>query len=460
MTLVVFGATGDLARRKLFPAVFHLVSEGHVATPFRVIGAARRELSDDAFRRLVEEAVEGTFPKEVTFSYVSGDFAGGDLYAKLARSLEGAPERRLLYFATPPQVIPDLVTGLKAAGVAGRGVRVVVEKPFGWDEVSARELNARLHEAFAERDIFRIDHYLGKETVQNILVMRFSNGIMEPLWNRTMIDHVQITVAETVGVEERAGYYEGAGALRDMVQNHLFQLLALVAMEPPNAFSADAVRSEKVKVFHAMRTPDPKGAVRGQYGAGSLNGERVVAYTTEPGVDIASRRETFVAMKLLIDNWRWAGVPFFLRTGKRLPKRSTRISIVFRKPPLGLFQGSAIDNVLSLHIQPDEGLGLDLGAKRPGLGTSVGPVELGFMYQSAFPSASEEAYARLIVDALTGDATLFTREDEVEAAWHVIDPLERAWEKGGEPLTYASGTWGPDAAQSLIAGEGRAWINP
>ncbi len=460
LTLVVFGATGDLARRKLYPAIANNIMSGLLPKDTRLIGTARQVMTDQGYRRLVEESAGRSWPKSAPLTYLSGDADQPAVHQALAEHLKGTRGLHLFYLAVPTQLIGPVVARLAEAKLGRSRGRVIVEKPFGVDEASARTLNRQMQKAFAEGEIYRIDHYLGKETVQNILVFRFSNGVMEPLWNRGQIDHVQITAAETIGIEGRSDYYDHSGALRDMVQNHLLQLLALTAMEPPAVFSAEGVRSEKVKVLSAVRPVRAEDAVRGQYQAGMVEGVRVRAYTAEPGVAKDSRRETFCALRVFIDNWRWHGVPFYLRTGKRLPERATRIQVVFKAPPLDLFEGAAQTNILTIHIQPDERISLRIGAKRPGLGTHVDPVEMEFVYASSFRSASAEAYERLLVDATQGDPTLFTREDEVEAAWRVLDPLVQRWDRETSCPPYAAGSWGPQTAAALIARDGRTWLDP
>lgn len=460
LTLVVFGATGDLARHKLYSAIAHNVRSGLLPKDTTLIGIARQEMDDQAFANLVADSIGGPWPTSSRLQYVAGSADQPDLYGELSGRLKAARGLRLFYLAVPTQLIFPVVGHLAEAKLGRNRGRVIVEKPFGVDEDSARALNKAVQRAFPERQIYRIDHYLGKETVQNILVFRFSNGVMEPLWNRGQIDHVQITAAETIGTEGRSDYYDHAGALRDMVQNHLLQLVALTAMEPPAVFSAEAVRDEKVKVLSAIRPVRTEDAVRGQYQKGQVAGERVQGYRQEAGVAPDSTRETFAALRLFIDNWRWHGVPFYLRTGKRLPERSTRIQVVFKQPPLDLFEGAAQANVLSIHLQPDERISLEIGAKRPGLGTHVDPVEMNFVYATSFRSASPEAYERLLVDATLGDPTLFTREDEVEAAWRALDPLAQRWDKEASCVPYPAGSWGPQAATALIARDGRHWLDP
>ncbi|MHB1842685.1 MAG: glucose-6-phosphate dehydrogenase [Sulfobacillus sp.] len=460
LTLIVFGATGDLARRKLYAAIAHNIRSGLLPQDTTVIGISRQEMDDVAFGQLVAESIGGAWPASSRLEYVAGSADQPDLYPDLSQRLKAAPGLHLFYLAVPTHLISAVVGRLADAKLGRSRGRVIVEKPFGVDEASARTLNRSVQRAFAEGQIYRIDHYLGKETVQNILVFRFSNGVMEPLWNRGQIDHVQITAAETIGTEGRSDYYDHAGALRDMVQNHLLQLVALTAMEPPAVFSAQAVRDEKVKVLSAIRPVRTEDAVRGQYQKGRIDGVSVQGYQQEDGVAPDSRRETFAALRLFIDNWRWYGVPFYLRTGKRLPERATRIQVVFKQPPLDLFEGAAQANVLSIHVQPDERISLEIGAKRPGLGTHVDPVEMNFVYASSFRSASAEAYERLLVDATLGDPTLFAREDEVEAAWRALDPLAQRWDKEASCLPYAAGSWGPQAATALIARDGRHWLDP
>lgn len=490
-TAVIFGATGDLTKRKLAPALFNLHRDGLLPETFYVLGVARQDLDDTVFQARMAEAVR-TFSRghvdqaeaeafAARFHYLSGNFSDPGMYARLAERLAeadgtGAEERlsRLFYLATPPSFYPVILRGLGSVGLqeerVGQFARVVVEKPFGKDLATATDLNGVVHSVFREDQVFRIDHYLGKETVQNILVFRFANGIFEPIWNRQYIDHVQLTVAENIGVEGRGGYYEEAGALRDMVQNHMLQLLSLIAMEPAIAFDADAVRDEKVKVLRAIRAMTPesvrRNVVRGQYGPGWIEGAPVPGYREEPHVSPTSTTETFVAMRLFIDNWRWAGVPFYLRTGKRLPKRATEIAITFKRAPHLMFSQTATPelepNVITLRIQPDEGIVLKLGAKVPGPAVRIRSVNMDFLYEAAFASETPEAYERLLLDALLGDSTLFTRRDEVEAAWSLVTSILEAWD--AEPFaalpSYEAGTWGPREAADLLERDGRRWRRP
>ncbi len=472
--LVVFGGTGDLTHRKLIPAVAQLRRAGLLKGALRIVGYARQDLDDESFRALLRNTVEGEGTDEVIADtcYVQGDFRQEAGYARLAKRLTELEEGnsyagRLYYLAAPPSFYTDIFRGIGGAGLSGEENgsfrRIVVEKPFGRDLSTAEELNTVLHQVFDEKQVFRIDHYLGKETVQNILVLRFANGIFEPLWNRRYIDHVQITVAESLGVEHRAKYYEEAGALRDMLQNHLLQLMTLIAMEPPVAFEADAVRNEKVKVLRAIHIPSPQDVqhltVRGQYGAGEIGQEKVPGYRHEPDVAPASTRETFVALKLKVENWRWADVPFYLRTGKRLQQRASEISVQFQRAPQRLFPREARlkPNVLRLRIQPDEGMTLSVGAKVPGLRIELRDVDMAFNYDS-FGKRGTDAYERLLHDALSGDNTLFTRKDEVEAAWRIVDAIGRGWqqEESG-PEIYPAGSWGPESADELLHHDGRRW---
>ncbi len=483
--IVVFGATGDLTARKLMPALYNLARERMLPTGFSVVGLARRGMTDDAFRASMKEAV-AKFSREPLqeeiwdsfargLHYVGGDFADPAAYGKLGERLakqdaaHGAGGNRLFYLATPPTAYAEIALRLGEAGLVraaddGRWTRLVVEKPFGRDLDSARELNRCLGTVFREESIYRIDHYLGKETVQNILVFRFGNGIFEPIWNRRYIDNVQVSVAETVGVENRGAYYEEAGALRDMVQNHLLQVLSLVAMEPVASFRGDAVRDEKAKVFQAINAIEDahRVTVRAQYAAGAILGEQVVGYRQEPGVSPQSNIETFVALKFTIENWRWAGVPFYLRVGKRLPKRATEVAITFKRAPLQLFRqlggDTPVPNLLVLRIQPDEGISLRFGAKVPGTRSDVRPVNMDFRYGTSFGVEPPEAYERLLLDAMLGDATLFTRWDGVELAWELLTPVLEAWAEGASPLRfYEAGSWGPEAARTLIEQDGREW---
>lgn len=482
--MVIFGATGDLTRRKLIPALYNLHASRLLPAGFSAIGFARRPWTDETFRDRMREACERYAALPVTLEvwdsfarglhYLRSDFGDREGYGRLGELLRrldverGTAGNRIFYMATAPEEVPTVVGLLGEMGLAQSGQgwsRLVVEKPFGHDLASARTLNQLLRQVFPEDSIYRIDHYLGKETVQNILVFRFANAIFEPIWNRRYVDHVQIAVAESVGLEGRGPYYDRAGALRDMVQNHMMQLLSLMAMEPPGTSEADMVRNEKVKVLKALRLPAlaeiPQLAVRGQYGPGFVAGQPVPGYREEPGVAPDSLTETYVALKLFIDSWRWADVPFYLRTGKRLTRRVSEIAVHFRRPPLKLFGAEmqpAEANVLALRIQPDEGISLRFAVKLPGLQLEVRPVSMDFLYGTTF-GRTPEAYERLLLDAMLGDPTLFTRSDEVEAAWEYTTQILRGWEAEPPPQfpNYQAGTWGPDAAQTLIARDGRRW---
>jgi glucose-6-phosphate 1-dehydrogenase len=482
-TLVIFGATGDLTRRKLLPALHSLSRGQRLPARFAVLGVGRTALGDDDFRRQFQDSLReftkgGAANDEVARSlearmfYVSGEMDDHALYDRLKarlREIDG-DEGVLYYLAIPPNVYGTVADHLGAAGLAGspeRGWRrIIVEKPFGTDLASAKALNALLHRHFEEEQIFRIDHYLGKETVQNLMVFRFGNGMFEPIWNRRYIDHVQITAAETVGVERRAAYYEGAGALRDMVQNHLMQLLSLVAMEPPTEFSAGSVRDRKMDALLAVQPLHDQGAtpiVRAQYMEGWVDGREVPAYRSEPGVAPESVTETYVALRLQLDSWRWAGVPFYLRTGKRLPKRTTEIAIQFNRPPLEIFRRASptplTPNLLVINVQPDEGISLRFDAKIPGTRMQVAPVMMNFRYGTTFPGEVPEAYETLLLDAMLGDATLFARHDFVEGSWALISPINDLWRESGERAipSYEAGEWGPAEADALIAGDRRRW---
>jgi glucose-6-phosphate 1-dehydrogenase len=487
---VIFGATGDLTRRKLLPALFRLHRQALLPPQVAIVGMSRQDMTDAAFVDAVKAALVehgGGEPEAEAWDdfarvlrYVPGEFADPAAFQRLAGVLGRLDQElatggnRLFYFAVPPSFYATLLEQLAAAKLLeerdGRFARVVVEKPFGHDLASAKELNAVAHGVASEKQIFRIDHYLGKETVQNLLVFRFGNAIFEPLWNRHFVDHVQITVGESIGVEGRGKFYEETGILRDIVQNHVMQLLALVAMEPPVAYEADAVRNEKVKVLQAIPLLEPgevrKHVARGQYGPGSVGGEDVPGYRQEPGVAPDSAVETFVALELAIDNWRWEGVPFFVRTGKRLPKRVTEIAVTFKAVPHAFFGGSGGDglepNVLAIRIQPEEGISLKFEAKVPGQALRVEPVKMDFLYGSSFGAEVPEAYERLLIEALQGDRTLFIRKDEVEAAWALVGAIRDAWADEPPPAfpNYAAGTWGPDAAQALLARSGRTWRRP
>ena len=476
--LVIFGATGDLTRRKLFPALYALALRRMLPERFAVVGVARTELASDAFREAMEKAVREHARDEVrpdvwaelarATSYVATEFADEGGEARLVQELNrldeerGTQGNRVYYLAVPPAAMPDLAGTLGERRSTTGWTRLIVEKPFGRDLASARDLNERLRRHFGEHEIFRIDHYLGKDTVQNLLALRFANGIFEPIWNRQFVDHVQITVAESIGIGSRAAFYEQAGAVRDVLQNHLLQLLSLTAMEPPIDFTADAVRNEKVKVLRSMQTPGPENVVRGQYARGFVAGEAVAAYREEPGVAPDSATETYVAAKLVVDNWRWAGTPFYVRTGKRLPRRETSIAIHFKQAPHPPFEELAAEglrpNVLLVHVQPDEGVSLAVGAKVPGHGMTIRTVNMAFLYGGSFRTALPEAYERLILDTLLGDATLFTRADEVDEQWALVDSIVAAWQRDRPAFpNYEAGTWGPPSAEELLARDGREW---
>ncbi|HZC74652.1 MAG TPA: glucose-6-phosphate dehydrogenase [Gaiellaceae bacterium] len=476
--LVIFGASGDLTAKKLLPALYSLQLRGLLPEKFGIVGAARSEESDDDFRERMKQAVQeharDPFRQDVWdklaegMHYVTLDFAddkGEDELRDTLTKLDeqrGTGGNRVYYFAVPPAAIGTLVAEIAERRAAEGWIRLIIEKPFGHDLESARALNAEVNEHFEENEVFRIDHYLGKETVQNMLALRFANGIFEPIWNRQFIDHVQITVAESIGIEARAGYYESAGAIRDIFQNHLLQLVAITAMEPPIDFTADSVRNEKVKVLKAMHTPGPKHVVRGQYGPGFVEGEEVVAYREEEGVAPGSTTETFVAAKLFVDNWRWADTPFYVRMGKRLPRRETTIAIEFKRAPHPPFEELAAEglrpNVLLIHVQPNEGMSFAIGAKVPGLGMTIRTVHMDFLYGGAFREGLPDAYERLILDAMLGDATLFTRSDEIEEQWALVDAIVAAWQRDRPSFpNYAAGTWGPAASDDLLHRDGRSW---
>jgi len=486
---VIFGAAGDLTKRKLIPALCNLAKSKLLPKDFAVVGLARAPLSTEQFRErsrqdIAQFATGAIEPELVNWMlerlyYVAGNFDDPAAYATLRAQLEeidgrhGTAGNYLHYLATSPDFFAPVVRELDAAGLAreenGRWRRVIIEKPFGRDLDSARALNKEISRVLEEHQIYRIDHYLGKETVQNILVFRLANGIFEPIWNRRYVDHVQVTVAETVGVEQRGNYYDTSGALRDMVSNHILQLLTLIGMEAPISFDADAVRNEQVKVLRAIQPMNHEEVlsrtVRGQYGEGDVNGKRLAGYRTEPKVSPDSRTETFVALKLFIDNWRWAEVPFYIRTGKRLPKRVTEIAIQFRRAPFMLFRKTPVDhltpNSLVLHIQPTEGISLSFGAKVPGTLLSLGTVNMDFDYADYFGGTASTGYERLLYDCMSGDPTLFQRADMVEASWGVVKPMLDLWQALAprDFPNYPSGQWGPKAAEELLARDGRKWRN-
>jgi glucose-6-phosphate 1-dehydrogenase len=481
-TLTIFGATGDLAQRKLLPALYNLAHEGALPERFHLVGISRAEHTDDDFRNLAADAIRRfsrRTPDEAVLTrlladvrYVTGSFDDEEVYTKIGEVLDAFDDadggdllNRCFYLSTAPTFFPVIIEALGRAGLDKRDsmdVRVVIEKPFGTSLAEAQELNRRVLSVFQERQVFRIDHYLGKETVQNVMAFRFANGLFEPLWNRNYIDHVQITAAEDLGIGSRAGYYDSAGALRDLVQNHMLQLLCLLCMEPPVTFTANEVRDEKAKVLHAITPPTVETvkdmSVRGQYTAGSVGGDEVVGYLEEEGVPEGSHTETFAALRLEVDNWRWAGVPMYLRTGKRLARKVTEIAVVLKPVPhLGFQQDGTQDvrpNQLVMTVQPNEGVSLSLGAKVPGTRMRIAPVNMEFLYGTAFMSESPEAYERLILDVMRGDATLFTRNDEAEAQWRIIDPVEQAWAADDTPpAPYAAGSQGPEEANRLLSGD-------
>ena len=486
-SVVIFGASGDLTFRKLIPALYNIAADGDLPAGLSVVGFARREKTDESFRKELETAArkfsrqtvqdELWEPFASSIFYHQGDFDNPEAYVTLAQRLEKMDAERdtrgnrLFYLAVAPDQFPIILEHLKAAGLnqarPGSWARVVVEKPFGRDLATAEELNDVVSRTFSEKDTYRIDHFLGKETAQNIMVLRFANAIFEPLWNHQHIDHIQITASEPLGVEGRGPYYESSGAMRDMVQNHLLQLLCLVAMEPPTDLAADSVRDEKVKVIRSLRPiageEVARQVVRGQYTDGAINGKNVLSYRAEERVSPQSMIETYVAMKIMVDNWRWSGVPFYIRVGKRLPKGGTEIAVVFKSAPKVLFNGSEggnQQNVLVIRIQPDEGISLRMQCKMPGGMLRIEPVKMDFHYGTSFGKASPEAYERLLLDAMAGDATLFARRDEVEGAWRFVDPIEEAWHQSDCPpglYEYPAGSWGPAAADELLAHEGRTW---
>ncbi len=483
--LVIFGASGDLTQRKLIPALYSLAHDGLLPPGQTIVGMARAAQTDEEFRtamraacekhartRPVEDAIWDSFARGLF--YVPGEFGDRAAYGRLRERLEefdrtrGTGGRRLYYLAVPPEFFDDIAQHLAAEQMvndpetANPYTRVIIEKPFGHDLASARDLNRIAVTTFRERQVFRIDHYLGKETVQNLLVLRFANGLFEPFWNRQYIDHVQFTVAESIGVEKRGNYFDSAGIARDIIQNHLLQLVSLVGMEPPVAFEANAVRDEKVKVLRALRPI--KEAVRGQYSAGSVLGEFAPPYREEEKVNPESRTETFASIKVFVDNWRWAEVPFYIRAGKRLPKRVTDISIHFRPAPYPLFSHLGVKtqpNVLAIRIQPDEGISLKFDSKLPGPTIRTAPVTMEFRYATSFGAEPPEAYERLLLETMLGDATLFARRDEIETAWEWLDPLLKRWASDpAAPELYPSGTWGPDSADEMIERDGRKWRRP
>jgi glucose-6-phosphate 1-dehydrogenase len=485
--MVLFGGTGDLAGRKLFPALYNLVKSKLLTSDFAIVGVGRNDYTTEQYREVMGEKLKsfatGTLDPKLhdwmmeRVYYVGGEFKDPDLYKRVAKTLANVDEQHnthgnyFFYLATSPAFFGDIVDQLGAADLAcekeGHWRRVVFEKPFGNDLHSAKALNRQVNKVLTENQIFRIDHYLGKETVQNILVFRFSNGIFEPIWNRRYIDHIQITVAETVGVEKRGGYFDMAGTLRDMVPNHLFQLVSLTTMEPPISFNSGSVHDEQAKILHALQPFSGEdvlhSAVRGQYGPGTIKGERVPGYRTEEDVPQDSKTETFIALKLMIDNWRWAGVPIYIRTGKRLAARYTEIAVQFKRAPLVLFRDTPVNsldaNQLIIHITPDEGISLRFGAKIPGAQMKVGQVEMAFNYSDYFGTDANTGYEVLLYDGIMGDQTLYQRADMVEAGWSVVDPILDVWK--ALPTrnfpNYAAGTWGPSEATDIIARDGRSW---
>jgi glucose-6-phosphate 1-dehydrogenase len=489
-SLVLFGVTGDLSRKKVMPAIYDLANRGLLPPGFSLVGFARRDWADQDFAQIVHDSVREhartEFREEVWaqlaegFRFVSGDFADDDAFRNLRNTIEeldvsrGTGGNHGFYLSIPPKFFGDVVQQLSEHGLASADAeaehqpwrRVIVEKPFGHDLASARELNQILADVFPSGSVFRIDHYLGKETVQNVLAMRFANAMFEPLWNCNYVDHVQITMAEDIGIGGRAGYYDGIGAARDVIQNHLLQLMALVAMEEPSAFDADSLRQEKLKLLSAVRLPHrlDLGTARGRYAAGWAGGVEVAGYLGEEGIAPSSTTETYAAMKLTVDNRRWAGVPFYLRTGKRLARRVTEVAVVFKRAPHLPFAAAATEeltqNSLVIRIQPDEGMTLRFGSKVPGTALEIRDVNMDFAYGGSFTEASPEAYERLILDVLLGDPPLFPRHEEVEASWNILDPVLDYWARKGAPMDYPAGGWGPASADALLRRDGRVWRRP
>ncbi len=485
--VVIFGANGDLTKRKLMPALYRLAYDRRLSPGFAVVGISRTRLSDDAFREKMLEAVK-EFSEDTKFDegvwnafaaglfYIAGDIADPKLYRTLGDKLTEIETSRhtggnvLFYLSTQPSQYAPTAQGVGAAGLGkGNGWRrLVVEKPFGHDLASARELSDRLHEVFNEADLYRIDHYLGKETVQNILAFRFGNGIFEPLWNRRYVNHVQITAAESIGVEGRGAYYQEAGALADMIQNHLLQVMATIAMEPSASFRATSVRDERSKLLRSIRAMKPeeirRDSVPGQYGPARIGGEEVPGFRQEPGVDPQSQTETYAAVTFFVENWRWAGIPFYVRTGKHLPKRVTEIAIQFNQAPLAIFNDAGAEsapNLLIVRIQPEEGISLKFLSKTPGAGMKLRPVSMDFNYGTSFGERSPSAYETLLLDAIVGDATLYTRQDMVEASWAVVEPIHNVWRESKLNFpNYPAGTWGPKEADEMLARRGHVWRQP
>ncbi|MFX4292045.1 glucose-6-phosphate dehydrogenase [Streptomyces bohaiensis] len=484
--LVIFGVTGDLSRKKLMPAVYDLANRGLLPPGFSLVGFARRDWADEDFAKVVHDAVKEhsrtPFREEVWrqlsegMRFVPGVFDDDEAFERLRETINTLDQERgtsgnfAFYLSVPPKFFPTVVRQLKKHELSqppeGSWRRAVIEKPFGHDLASAQELNRTVHGVFPNHEVFRIDHYLGKETVQNILALRFANTMFEPLWNRGYVDHVQITMAEDIGIGGRAGYYDGIGSARDVIQNHLLQLLALTAMEEPASFDAKALVTEKLKVLRAVRLPADlaRHTVRGQYGAGWQGGERVLGYLEEDGIDPESVTDTYAALKLEIDNRRWAGVPFYLRTGKRLGRRVTEIAVVFQRAPYSPFDATDTrelnNNALVIRVQPDEGVTLRFGSKVPGTQMEIRDVTMDFAYGESFTESSPEAYERLLLDVLLGDANLFPRHQEVERSWEILDPVEEFWAAQGKPEPYIAGTWGPEAADDMLARDGRSWRRP
>jgi glucose-6-phosphate 1-dehydrogenase len=484
--MVLFGVTGDLSRKKIMPAIYDLANRGLLPPGFSLVGFARRDWADQDFAQIVHDSVKEhartEFREEVWkqlaegFRFVPGNFDDDVAFDQLRRTIEELDQLRgtagnfAFYLAIPPGFFGDVVGQLKEHGLAqppeGSWRRVVVEKPFGHDLKSARELNRILNDVFPPESVFRIDHYLGKETVQNILAMRFANEMFEPLWNSNYVDHVQITMAEDVGIGGRAGYYDGIGAARDVIQNHLLQLMSLVAMEEPTSFDAESLRIEKQKVLSSVELPRRLDltTARGQYTAGWAGGRKVIGYLEEEGIKRSSTTETFAAIKLLVDTRRWAGVPFYLRTGKRLGRRVTEVAVVFKRAPHLPFSKTATEeltqNVLVVRIQPDEGMTIRFGSKVPGTAMEIRDVNMDFMYGGSFTEASPEAYERLILDVLLGDPPLFPRHEEVELSWMILDPILEHWANKGKPDPYPAGIWGPESANKMMARDGRSWRRP